>query len=62
MYLTIDHVIKKNAQSSVLFDFGGSSLEGIASFNHKFRPKNYVYLQVKKNTLSFFIRLISGKN
>jgi hypothetical protein len=62
MYLTINHIIKNNAGLADIFDFGGSSLEGIASFNHKFRPKNYVYLQVKKNTLGFFLRLISGKN
>ncbi|MCX6231980.1 MAG: hypothetical protein NTZ33_10600 [Bacteroidetes bacterium] len=61
MYLTINHIVKNNAGLADLFDFGGSSLEGIASFNHKFRPKNYVYLQVKKNNLPFIIKLISNK-
>ncbi len=61
MYLIIDSVIKNNAQSVEYFDFGGSSLDGIASFNHKFRANNCVYLQVKKNTLPFMVKLISGK-
>ncbi len=61
MYLIIDSVIKNNAQNVDYFDFGGSSLDGIASFNHKFRAKNCVYLQVRKNNLPFIIKLISGK-
>ena len=61
MYLIIDTMLKKYAQKVNYFDFGGSSIENIASFNHNFGAKNCVYLQVKKNNLPFIIKQISGK-
>ncbi|MFZ4413044.1 MAG: GNAT family N-acetyltransferase [Bacteroidales bacterium] len=61
MYLMIDELVKTYAQKINSFDFGGSSLESIASFNHNFGAKNCVYLQVKKNNLPFVVKLISGK-
>ena len=61
MYLMIDELLKTYAQKIDCFDFGGSSLESIASFNHNFGAKNCVYLQVKKNNLPFIVKLISGK-
>jgi Holliday junction resolvase len=54
-------MLKTYAQKAESFDFGGSSIESIANFNHNFGGKNYVYLQVKKNNLPYFIKLISSK-
>ncbi|MFZ4398483.1 MAG: GNAT family N-acetyltransferase [Bacteroidales bacterium] len=61
MYLLIDTMLKKYAQKVDIFDFGGSSVENIASFNHNFGAKNCLYLQVKKNNLSLIIKQLSGK-
>ena len=61
MYLIIDTLLKKFAQKANRFDFGGSSIENIANFNHNFGAKNCVYLQVKKNSLPFSIQQMSGK-
>lgn len=61
MYLVLNHVFKTYSNSYHLFDFGGSSVETVASFNHNFGAKDCVYLQVKRNRLPFIIKLISGK-
>jgi len=61
MYLIIDSILRNYALKADFFDFGGSSLESIASFNHNFGAKNCVYLQVKKNSLPYIIKQISGK-
>lgn len=61
MYLVLNHVFKTYSNSYKLFDFGGSSVETVASFNHNFGAKDCVYLQVKRNRLPFIIKLISGK-
>ncbi len=61
MYLIIDTLLKNYAQKAFFFDFGGSSIESIASFNHNFGAENCVYLQVKKNNLPFIIKHLSGK-
>lgn len=61
MYLLLDHLFKTYAGKVGLFDFGGSSVETVASFNHNFGAKDSVYLQVKRNKLPFWIKLMSGK-
>ncbi|NVN94779.1 MAG: hypothetical protein HXX18_05795 [Bacteroidetes bacterium] len=61
MYLMIDSLLKNYAQKIHYFDFGGSSIESIASFNNNFGAENCVYLQVKKNNLPNIIKQISGK-
>lgn len=61
MYLVLNYVFKKYAGNNYLFDFGGSSVETVANFNHNFGAKDCVYLQVKKNNLPWLLKLMSGK-
>ena len=61
MYLLLNYIFKNYCQKIEKFDFGGSSVETVASFNRNFGAKDYVYLQVKRNKLPFLIKLMSGK-
>lgn len=61
MYLLLNYIFKNYSQKIEKFDFGGSSVETVASFNHNFGAKDSVYLQVKQNRLPFLIKLMSGK-
>jgi len=61
MYLILNYVFKKYAEKGYLFDFGGSSVETVANFNHNFGAKDCVYLQVKKNNLPWLLKIMSGK-
>ena len=61
MYLVLNYIFKTYAISFNLFDFGGSSVESVASFNRNFGAKDCVYLQVKKNRLPFVLKLMTGK-
>jgi len=51
MYLLIDYFVKQNSGNKYELDFGGSSVESVAQFYKKFGAKDFVYLQVEKNTL-----------
>ena len=51
MYLLIDYFVKQYSGNKYDLDFGGSSVESVAQFYKKFGAKDYVYLQVEKNTL-----------
>ena len=61
MYLLLNYIFKNYSQKIEKFDFGGSSVETVASFNHNFGAKDSVYLQVKRNKLPLLIKLMSGK-
>ncbi len=61
MYLLLNYIFKNYSQKFEKFDFGGSSVETVASFNRNFGAKDSVYLQVKRNRLPLLIRLMSGK-
>ena len=61
MYLMLDDIIKTYAQQVEKLDFDGSDIEGIANFNRNFGAKDYVYLQIKKNTLPSIVKWASGK-
>lgn len=52
MHYLMDYIIKENAGSNLLFDFGGSVVESVARFNKSFGAKEYVYLQVRKDRKS----------
>ncbi len=56
MHYLMDHVIKQNAGSKLVFDFGGSVVESLARFNKSFGAKEYVYLQARKNNLPKVIK------
>jgi len=61
MYLLLNYIFKNYSPKIEKFDFGGSSVETVASFNHNFGAKDSVYLQVKRNKLPLLIKLMSGK-
>lgn len=61
MYLLLNHLFKNYSSGVQLFDFGGSSVESVASFNRNFGAIDCEYIQIKKNMLPFIIKLISGK-
>jgi hypothetical protein len=61
MYLLLNYIFKNYCLKIETFDFGGSSVESVASFNHNFGAKDSVYLQVKRNKLPYLIKLMSGK-
>jgi hypothetical protein len=56
MPFLIDQYIRHNAGRKICFDFEGSNNKNIARFYSGFGSKEYVYLQLKKNELPFYIR------
>ena len=58
MYRMFDHIIKINSGTDKVFDFGGSDIEGVASFYRKFGSKDESYYTYEKNQLSFITRKI----
>ena len=58
MYAMFDHIIKSNSQSDKVLDFGGSNIEGVASFYKKFGANDNVYYSYEKNQLPFLLRKI----
>ncbi len=61
MHFLFDTFIKKHALTNNILDFGGSSVETVARFYKNFGAVDCVYLQLKKNSLSRIVKLISGK-
>ena len=51
MQALFDKVIQENHESCIGLDFGGSSDEGLASFNKKFGACDQNYLILKQNKL-----------
>jgi hypothetical protein len=58
MYLLVDHMIRKNAGSGLVFDFAGSNAKGIAYFNAGFGAKETFYPALYRNNLPWPIRWI----
>jgi hypothetical protein len=54
----MDEVIHLNSSSKMIFDFGGSSIEQVARFNHSFGAKDYEYQRLYRNNLPFIIKLL----
>ena len=60
MYFMFDHIIKTNAQSDKILDFGGSDIEGVAAFYKKFGANDHEYYYYEKNQLPFLLKKIYG--
>ena len=58
MSFLVDSFIQKNAQRNLTLDFGGSNNANLARFYKSFGSKEYSYLQIKKNNLSWIIKWI----
>jgi len=58
MHLIMDEVIRLNANSTLIFDFGGSSIKPVARFNHGFGATDYEYQRLYRNNLPFFVKLL----
>ncbi len=58
MHLIMDEVIHLNSNSNFIFDFGGSSIEQVARFNHSFGATDYEYPRLYRNNLPFFVKLL----
>ncbi|MEO7523105.1 MAG: hypothetical protein ABIT58_03380 [Ferruginibacter sp.] len=56
-YFLYDNIIQEFANSSLMLDFEGSDVEGIAAFYKKFNPQNQPYPFVKFNNLPWYIKL-----
>jgi len=58
MHMIMDEVIHLNSNSKFIFDFGGSSIEQVARFNHSFGANDYEYQRLYRNNLPFFVKLL----
>lgn len=58
MFLLFDHFIKKYSEKNLILDFEGSELPGLARFYGGFGAKPFHYLNIKKNNLPWYVRLI----
>lgn len=56
MHLIMDHLLRKEQNQNLLFDFGGSIVPSVARFYNSFGAEDYLYLHVKRNRLPFYIR------
>ena len=61
MHFLFDSFIQQHAGGVNILDFGGSSVDTVARFYKNFGAKDYVYLQLKKNTLPRIVKWISNK-
>lgn len=57
MPLLIDSYIRQNAEKNLILDFEGSNNLNLARFYKSFGAKEVVYLQIKKNSLPFPLKL-----
>lgn len=60
MFLLIDHLIQKNAEKDLIFDFEGSRIEGIARFYKGFDAINQPYYIIKRFRPEFLIGKFSS--
>jgi hypothetical protein len=58
MYLLVDHMIRDNAGTDLVFDFAGSNLPGVAYFNNGFGSKTTTYTAISRNLLPWPLRLL----
>jgi len=58
MHMIMDEVIHLNSNSKFIFDFGGSSIEQVARFNHSFGATDYEYQRLYRNNLPFIVKLL----
>ncbi len=58
MYKLIDVIIWENSGKPVIFDFEGSSIEGIARFNLGFGAETQHYYQISKENLPWWVKLL----
>jgi hypothetical protein len=58
MYGLLDHVINENQSNYSIFDFGGSTVEGVASFFKKFGATNKNYYEYTINQLPLWFSII----
>jgi hypothetical protein len=58
MYMLVDSVIKSNSGKSLIFDFSGSNIKGIAYFNSTFGARPLEYPYIYRNNLPWFIRFL----
>lgn len=56
MSLLIDSFIQRHSNENMKLDFEGSMNKNLARFYKSFGSKEVVYLQVRKNTLPFYVR------
>lgn len=61
MFLLVDYLIRKNAESGLIFDFEGSAIEGIARFYKGFGAENKPYYSLKRFRPSFLVGKFSEK-
>jgi hypothetical protein len=60
MYLMIDDLVRKHAGQSLLLDFEGSDIEGIAHFNKGFGAYKQPYSLLCINRLPWYVRWLKG--
>ncbi len=58
MPFLIDHFIQENSHRNLTFDFEGSNDKNLARFYKSFGSKECIYLQIKRNTLPFPLKLL----
>lgn len=58
MYKLIDLIIWENSEKPMIFDFEGSSIEGIARFNLGFGAEKHHYYQISRENLPWWAKLL----
>ena len=56
MYLAIDAAISSAREKELLFDFGGSRVEGVRRFNHNFGGEDFEYYSYRINNGLFWFK------
>ncbi len=58
MHFLFDAIIQNNSNKLKLFDFEGSTIEGVARFYQSFGAINQPYLRLKANKLPWYLRFL----
>jgi hypothetical protein len=58
MYFLLDQALKKYASRYSIFDFGGSDVDKVAEFYHKFGVEDRVYYDYKIDDLPFWFKAL----
>ncbi|MBK9191238.1 MAG: GNAT family N-acetyltransferase [Crocinitomicaceae bacterium] len=58
MYFMIDYALRKYAADFTTFDFGGSDIDKVAEFYHKFGAEDRVYFDYKMDDLPFWFKAL----